>query len=96
MVAKAQVLKGRDVVDAYRTAHEELYWGNPHAGIPEEHTPLLELMLNELSKLGFNAMQDFFDASEELNIQELGFKDRQDFDSKATEADFVSLEGKWQ
>ncbi len=72
MATKAQVLKGRRAVDAYRLAHQELYWGNPHKGISKEHTPLLEVMLKELGKQGFDSLQEFFSASEGLNIQELG------------------------
>lgn len=72
MSTKKQVLKGRKAVDTYRLSHSGLYRGNPHKGIPEEHTPLLETMDKELAKQGFNSLQKFFNASEELNIQEFG------------------------
>lgn len=83
MVDKEKVLAGRKAVDAYRTAHTALYATNPHRrSIPEEHTPLLNIMLGAFKGLGFNTIQEFFDASELLNIQELGFKDRAEFESE--------------
>ena len=80
-VSKTQILKGRKAVDAYRVAHTALYAIDPHRkSIPEEHTPLLNTMLDDLKKPSFNSLDEFFAASEELNIQELGFKDRQALD----------------
>jgi len=78
---KQTILIGRDAVDAYRTAHTQLYAAGWHKGIPEEHTPLLEKMLGDLKKVGFNSLDEFFAASEELNVQELGFKDKKDFEA---------------
>ena len=96
MSDKRKVLKGREAVDAYRTAHTNLYLDGWYKGISEAHTPLLEQLLKDLSEQGFNSLDEFFTASWELNIQELGFKDKADFDSKATDADRKALEGKWR
>ena len=55
--------------------------------------PLLEQMLGELSKQGFNSLEEFFEVSEKLNTQELGLASREDFEANATEADMEALEG---
>ena len=96
MATKAKVLKGRAAVDAYREAHRLLHSEPWHKGVPEAHTPLLLELRKKLGKLGFNTIQDAFDASDELNIQELGFKDKADFGAKAAEANRKALELKWQ
>ena len=70
-ISKGKILAGRRAVDAYRTAHAKLYEHGWRRGIPEEHTPLLNTMLAEFKKQGFNSLQEFFAASEELNTTEL-------------------------
>jgi len=70
MLNKQKVLAGRKAVEAYRTAHTKLYSRGWHKGIPEEHTPLLNIMLGAFKGLGFSSIQEFFDASEELNVAE--------------------------
>ncbi len=72
MATKARVLKGRKAIDAYRSAHTQLHSKAWRKGVPEEHTPLLKVMLKAFSKQSFNSLQEFFDASEELNVKELG------------------------
>jgi len=91
-----KILEGRKAVGAYREAHIQLYSKSWHGGIPEEHAPLLNELLAELGKQGFNSLQRFWDTSEELNIQELGFISKEDFCFKATEADHEALERKWR
>lgn len=72
MADKQKILKGREAVDAYRTAHIQLYAGGWHKGIPEAHTPLLDTLSFALKKEGFNGtLEEFFKASEELTAQEL-------------------------
>ena len=90
------VISGRLAVDACRLAHAQLHSTGWHKGIPEEHTPLLNTMLDELRKQDFNSLQEFFDASQEMNILELGFISREDFEAKANEAERETLEGMWQ
>lgn len=75
-VMRLKVLKGRKAVDAYRTAHTALHNKPWHRGIPEEHTPPLNILLGGLKEQDFNSLAEFFGASEELNIQELGFNSR--------------------
>ena len=82
MPDKQKILAGRKAVEAYRTAHTKLYEKGWHKGIPEEHTPLLAVMRQKLIDLGFWHLQDFFDASEQLNILEAG-------------GDTLLLEGLW-
>jgi hypothetical protein len=93
--SKENILAGRNAADAYREAHRQLHDEPWHRGIPQEHTPLLNNLLAELKGQGFNSLGVFFDASQEQNMQELGYKDREDFEAKATEADREALKGMW-
>jgi len=86
MPDKEKILAGRKAVEAYRTAHTKLYDKGWHKGIPEEHTPLLNIMLKAFKEQGFNSLREFFDTSEELNIQELGFASREDLSDAGREA----------
>jgi len=45
MVDKTKILAGRRAVDAYRTAHSALHRRPWRKTIPEEHTPLLNIMV---------------------------------------------------
>ena len=92
MVDKEKILAGRNAVFAYREAHRILHSKPWHRGIPEEHTPLLNTLLTGLNEQGFVTIQEFFDASDLLNIQELGFVSRKGI---KTEADQEALELKW-
>lgn len=67
---KENVLAGRSFVDEYRGEHTKLYDKGWHKGIPQEHTPLLYSLLNKLNAKQFNSLQEFFAASDELNIEE--------------------------
>ena len=89
-ISKTKILAGRKAVDAYRTAHRALHSKPWHRGIPEEHTPLLNIMLKSFKGLGFNSLKEFFNASELLNLQELGLEGKE-----LTEADREALELKW-
>jgi hypothetical protein len=95
VIDRAKILLGRQAVDAYREAHRQLYSKPWHRGIPQEHTPLLDNLLVGLKEQGLNSLEEFFAASEELNIQELGFEDKADFEAKASETDLEALEGMW-
>lgn len=107
MVDEAKILAGRKAVDAYRTAHLQLHSKPWHRGIPEEHTPLLQALVNALEGLGFTSTEldfepkkteilaKFWDDSDLLNIQELGFASREDFEANATDADYEALRLKW-
>lgn len=90
------ILAGRTAVDAYRTAHTKLHSTSWHKGIPEEHTPLLNTLLGGLKEQDFDSLKEFFDSSEELNMKELGFTDRQDFETRATDNDREALEEMWR
>lgn len=61
-IDKEKILAGRKAVDEYHKAHDALYIKPWHRGIPEEHTPLVNAMLAELQKQGFNSVQEFQDA----------------------------------
>jgi len=91
-----KMLKGREAVDAYRSAHLLLYSKPWHSGIPVEHTPLLEKMLVDLGKQGYKSMQEFFTASELLNIKELGFLSKEGFDASATDKNLEDLSRMWR
>jgi hypothetical protein len=93
--SKDNILAGRNAVDAYREAHHQLHLQPWHRGIPQEHTPLLDNLLADLKGRGFTLLDEFFDASEELNMQELGYIDRQHFTANATDTDSQALEEMW-
>jgi len=93
---KENILAGRSFVDEYRGEHSKLYDKGWHKGIPEEHTPLLNSLLNKLNAKDFSSLQEFFATSELLSIQELGFADREDFEANAIDADREALERMWQ
>lgn len=67
--SKENILAGRKAVDAYREAHAKLHNKPWHRGIPEEHTPLLDKLRANLKGLGFDSLDGFFDANDELNHQ---------------------------
>ena len=92
-VMRLKVLEGRKAAEAYREAHHQLYSKPWHRGIPEEHKPLLNILLGGLKEQDFNSLDEFFDASEELNAQELGFKSKEEMMEKATPE---QLEVRWQ
>ena len=87
---------GRRAVNAYRAAHAQLHTKTWYPQIHDDHTPLLERLKDDLKEQNFNSLDEFWDASEELNIKELGFKDKADFETKATGTDWRALELKWQ
>jgi len=93
---RLRVLSGRQAVDAYRLAHAQLYSRGWHKGISEEHTPLLHNLLAELQRNGFISLHEFEDASQELNIKELGFQSIGDFVDRAVDTDWEALERMWQ
>jgi hypothetical protein len=93
---KDNILAGRNAVDAYREAHHQLHSKPWHKGIPEEHTPLLDNLLVELKEPGFASVDQFFDASDEQNMQELGFASKEDFEANATDTDRIALEEMWR
>ena len=70
MTDKDKVLAGRAAVQAYYEAHAKLYLGPWHPGIPEEHNPLTEKMMSELSSQGFNTFDEFSIADKALRILE--------------------------
>ena len=99
---------GRKAIDAYRKAHAKLHEKGWQKGLSEDHTPLLEKMVSDLEAAGvvssetdFKAkktkvLSDFWEASDEQNVKELGFTGKKDFDEKATKADKDALELKWR
>lgn len=108
MPDKQEILAGRNRVDAYRIAHAAIYDKPWHKGIPEEHTPLLKAMVNALEGLGFTSTEadfepkkteilaKFWDDSDLLNIQELGFTGWADFKARATKADRKARKEMWK
>ena len=93
---RLRITSARLAVDAYRLAHSQLHAMGWHKGIPKEHTPLLSNLLAELKQHDFASLHQFWDASQELNILELGFNSREDFETRATRADTEALERMWQ
>jgi len=108
MVDKEKILPGRKVVDAYREAHSQLHAKGWYKGISEDHMPLLEKLIADLEKIGITSTEKdfgpkkneilakFWAESDLLNLQELGFKDREDFEKRAKDTDREALEAKWK
>ena len=71
---KQKVLKGRDAIEMYRTAHTQLHSQPWTPDVPAKHTPLLEQMLKDFKKQGFNSQAEFEAVSEELNQQDIANK----------------------
>ena len=71
MIDKYKILAGRKAVDTYRAAHALLHSTKWHKGVPEAHTPLLNTMLAELKKQGFNSLDEFYKANETVCYSEL-------------------------
>jgi len=89
-ISKGKILAGREAADAYREAHRKLHSKGWYKGISEDHTPLLNTMLAELKILGFDSLEEFFTASMELNIKEVGLEGKE-----LTQADMKILKGEW-
>jgi len=87
---------GRRAVNAYRAAHAQLHTKTWYPQIHDDHTPLLERLKDDLKAQGFNSLDEFWDASDDLNIKEIGFIDRDDFEALATEADRIILNKRWR
>jgi len=92
---KDKVLLGRQAVDAYREAHQELHSKPWTRDVPDQHTPFLTIMEAELTKQGYT-MDTFWQESDKLNVMELGFADLADFEAKAKDADQLALEERWR
>lgn len=107
MVDKEKILAGRKAVDAYREAHAALHKRLYYRGVHADHTPLLKAMVKALEGLGFSSAETDFEArkteilanfwaeSDELNVRELGFRNRKEFGARATDADQEALEAMW-
>jgi len=93
-----KVTQLRIAVGAYREVHRLLHAVPWHKGVPDEHTPLLLKLKEDLVKLGYKeeiALKDAFADSELLNVKELGFTDMADFNARANEVDIIAFEEKW-
>lgn len=55
---KMKILESRKAVDVYRDTHTQLHSKPWHRDIPEEHTPLLNKMMDSVKKQGFNSLLD--------------------------------------
>ncbi len=93
--SKEKIEAGRGAVDNYRTAHTWLHAGGWYPEIHDDHTRLLGKLKSELTGQGFTSLAEFFNQSELVNITELGFADRVNFEMRGTEANREALEQKW-
>jgi len=94
---REQVLQGRQVIDAYRLAHNQFHLTAVAVSKPVsvQHTPLIEKMLADLEAIGFGSWDEFNNASELLNVQEVGFASLEDFENGAKTSDLNKIEVKW-
>lgn len=102
------VTRGRDAVNSYRYAHQMLYENGWYRGISEDHTPLLEAMVDVMEKEGYmsskttlagkteEVLQKFWYASDTQNAKDLGYSSLEDFHSRATESHRKAFEDKWK
>ena len=79
MFSRNMILQGRVAVDGYREAHRQLHTGGWHKGIEEEHTPLLNTMLQSLKKTGFDSLEEYFIAEKPYQDEFI----REDFEAQA-------------
>ncbi|MBN1862943.1 MAG: hypothetical protein JW790_04805 [Dehalococcoidales bacterium] len=93
---KDKVELGRRAVSDYRAAHAQLHAQSRQPQTHHEHTPLLRKLESDLKEQDFGSLDEFFSASEELNLNELGFRDKADFTARAAESDREALETKWR
>lgn len=89
-----EVTRGRDAVNAYRYAHEQLYNKGWYRGISEDHTPLLVVTVEVLEREDYASpkatweerkeeiLKKFWDDSNKQNAKDLGFIDLEDFNAK--------------
>ena len=73
-ISKDRILAGRKAVIAYGKSHTILYSVKWHKGIPEEHTPLLNKLLEDLKVQGFGSLSEFYKASEDYNVEVFGVR----------------------
>lgn len=105
---ESQILSGRSAVGVYRYQHGLLHASGWYADIHTDHTPLLKVLVDALDQQGFTSIETgfepkktevlarFWDASDLLNIQKLGFADKEDFEAKANDSDRKALEELWR
>jgi len=91
--------RGRDAVNAYRYAHEQLSSNGWYRGIGEDHTPLLAALVNELGKQGFKSdkpilqeksaevLEKFWHDSNTQNAKELGYDDLEELNIAVADMD---------
>jgi len=72
MPKKDKVLLARKAVDDYRNAHTLLHSVPWYEGVPAAHTPILNTMKGKLKEQSFNSSDEFFIASDELNVMDFG------------------------
>lgn len=68
---KGKILAGRKAIEDYGKAHNELHSVSWTPSVPDAHTPLLEKMLTALKGLGFNSLDEFYEANKEANSEAL-------------------------
>jgi len=83
--------RGRDAVNAYRHAHNQLYVNGWYRGISEDHTPLLVAVVKLMEKEGYTSAELEFEQkkteilgkfwldSDTQNVRRFGFDSLEDF-----------------
>jgi len=95
MASVEAVKAGRAAVEKYRAARQWQHENLTGKAVHDNKTILAELKA-ELSEQKFASIDEFFMASDEQNIKELGLENVADFNSKATEDNYIALQGKWK
>jgi len=92
---------GRLLIDEYRKAHTDMYKNNAGEQDRQIQSDIQSTMMDGLTKLGFNpdmfkVIESFFDKSDTLNANILGYKDAEEFEEKATISDRAALSTMWK
>jgi len=86
---------GRKAVDAYRITRRQQHENLKGKAI-HDNTQDLAILKDALLKQGYDSIQSFFEASNDLIAQDMGFLNKADFDVKATKSEDQAFTGKWQ
>lgn len=89
-----EITRGRDYVDAYRYAHQQLYVHGSYRGLSADHIPLLDALVEALKSEGYTSqekdkvkqtaevLKKFWDYSDNQNATELGYEGLSDLQTE--------------
>ena len=102
---KKEVEDARLAVEKYRNAHDQMYVDFKGRQDLDTQAQIFDTFLKDLGDQGFvisdqetpsNAIDRFFDKSVLYNVQELGYKDYDDYMAKVSLSDKETFETMWK